>query len=160
MLQRDPKCVFVASNFGQAAIVAGWLEEHGIPADVMNGELVGGLGVPLLAGATGVEVRVVDAAQAPEAILLLGEHAVELLFNKQTGPPLEVLCEECGQTSTFPGQQRGSVQNCPHCNAHLDVEAVDEAERSQGITTRETVENEGSGTDAITDKGPWGMTKL
>jgi len=38
MLYRDPKCVFVASDVGQADIVAGWLQEHGIPAEVMNRE--------------------------------------------------------------------------------------------------------------------------
>ena len=159
MSYRDPKCVFVASNFGQANVVAGWLQGQGIPADVMNRETAGGLGSPLLAATTGVEVWVMDPAQTAEAIRLLGDHALELVTNKPTGPPLEVVCEECGQTSTFPAQQRGSVQNCPHCSAYLDVEPADGTEGTQGPTEPEEGEDEGPGTDAITDKGPWGMTK-
>jgi len=148
MLYRDPKCVFVANNVGQADIVAGWLEEHGFPAEVMTREMMGGLG-PALTAMTGIEVWIVDPAQAPEAIRVLGEHAVELVIKTQTGSPLEVVCEECGKTSTFPPQQRGSVQNCPHCSAYIDVEAAEAVEQSQ-----EPSEDEGPGTDAITEKGP------
>jgi hypothetical protein len=152
MPYRDPKCVFVASHFGQANIVASWLRGHGIPAEVMNRETTGGLGYPLAAGLAGVEVWVMDPAQVAEAIRLLGDHALELITQKPTGPPLEVVCEECGQTSTFPAEQRGSVQNCPHCSAYLDVEPADGAEA-------EGSEPEGPGTDAITNQGPWGLTK-
>jgi len=148
MLYRDPKCVFVANNVGQADIVAGWLQEHGFPAEVMNRETMGAI-VALSSYMTGVEVWVVDPAQALEAIRLLGEQAVELLTQTQTGPPLEVVCEECGKTSTFPAQQRGSVQSCPHCSAYIDVEAAEGVEQSQ-----EPNEDEGPGTDAITEKGP------
>jgi hypothetical protein len=35
--------------------------------------------------------------------------------------PVDVVCEECGQASTFPPAQRGTVQHCPHCSAYLDV---------------------------------------
>jgi len=66
MLYRDPKCVFVANNVGQADIVAGWLQEHGFPAEVMNRETMGAI-VALSSYMTGVEVWVVDPAQAPEA---------------------------------------------------------------------------------------------
>jgi hypothetical protein len=153
MLFRDPKCVFVAENFAQANVVAGWLQGQGIDADVMNRETFGGF-VP-----SGVEVWVSDPAQARCAIRLLGEHTVEQVTTKQTGSALEVLCDECGQTSIFPAEQRGSVQNCPHCSAYVDVEPPDGAERSQGPDEPEESEDDGATTDAITDDGPWGMTK-
>jgi hypothetical protein len=159
MPYRDPKCVFVASNFGQANVVAGWLQGHGIPAEVMNRETMGGFYYPLLAGVTGVEVWVMDPEQTAEAIQLLGDHALELVTQKPTGPPVEVICEECGQTSTFPAQQRGSVQTCPYCSAYLDVEPADGTDQSPGPTDPEAGDDEGPGSDAITDQGPWGMTK-
>ena len=34
---------------------------------------------------------------------------------------MEVVCEECGQTSSFPATQQGSLQDCPHCGASVDV---------------------------------------
>jgi hypothetical protein len=159
MPYRDPRCVFVAGNFGQADVVAAWLQGHGIPAEVMNRETMGGFVSPVLMGVTGVEVWVMDPASASEAIRLLGEHALELVTQKPTGLPVEVVCEECGNTSTFPAEERGSVQNCPHCGAYLDVEPADEAEQSQGPGEREEGEGEGPGTDAITDRGPWDLTK-
>ena len=36
-------------------------------------------------------------------------------------PPIEVVCEECGKSSSFPGNQNGTVQDCPHCGAFVDV---------------------------------------
>jgi hypothetical protein len=159
MLYRDPKCVFVATGFGQADVVAGWLQEHGIPAEVMNRETLGGMISPLLTTATGVEVWVVNPEQAPEAIQLLGERTVELATSKPSGPPVEVVCEECGKTSTFPAEQQGSVQNCPHCNAYLDVEPAEEVEQAQESTAHEESPDEAPGTDAITDRGPWDITR-
>jgi hypothetical protein len=159
MLYRDPKCVFVASTFAQADVVAGWLQEHGIRAEVMNRETHGGLISPLLTSATGVEVWVGNPEQAPEAIRLLGEQELGLFTRKQSGPPLEVVCEECGRSSTFPAEEQGSVQNCPHCSAYLDVEPADGAEQAQEPPESEESTDEGPGTDAITDRGPRDITR-
>ena len=156
MLYRDPKCVFVASTMGQAHIVAGWLQEHGITAEVMNPVTMGGWG-PALEAATGVEVWILNPAQAPEAILLLGEHALELVTKPQAGPPLDVVCEECGKSSTFPARQRGTVQSCPHCSAYLDVEPTDGTERFKRYPDSD--DNEDPGTDRITEKGPRDITR-
>ena len=154
MLYRDPKCVFVANDFGQADVVAGWLQEHGIDAEVMNQATMGGMVSPLFIGATGIEVWVVDSAQAATAIQLLGEHAVSQLAKERTGPPLKVVCTECGKVSTFPTKQQGTVQECPHCAAYLDVEPEDEAEERQTSSELAEGEEEGRGQDAITDQKP------
>jgi hypothetical protein len=37
------------------------------------------------------------------------------------GPPIEVACDACGQRTTFSPPQRGSVQQCQHCGAYVDV---------------------------------------
>lgn len=34
---------------------------------------------------------------------------------------IDVVCEECGETSTFHGSYFGSVQECFHCLSYLDV---------------------------------------
>ena len=35
---------------------------------------------------------------------------------------IKVRCEECGQSSRFPPGERGTVQQCTHCRAYVDVE--------------------------------------
>jgi hypothetical protein len=37
-------------------------------------------------------------------------------------PSIDVICEECGKTTTFSALLRGSVEHCCHCGAHVDVE--------------------------------------
>lgn len=44
---------------------------------------------------------------------------------KKAGPTdavMEAECEECGRRSAFPSAQKGTVQDCPHCGAYMDVE--------------------------------------
>ena len=79
---------------------------------------------PLIAAPRGVEVCVMDRAQAAHAHRLLGEHFQK---NRPRPEPADVVskvaavCEECGATAEFPSADRGSVQTCPHCRAYLDV---------------------------------------
>jgi hypothetical protein len=49
------------------------------------------------------------------------EHGDAASGDAAAGPPIEVVCEECGQRSSFLPAQRGSVQVCPHCNAYVDI---------------------------------------
>jgi hypothetical protein len=159
MPYRDPRCVFVANDFGQADVVAGWLGGRGIAAQVMNQATHGGLVSPLLTGAVGVEVWVVDPAQAAEAVRLLGEHAVAQVARELTGPPVEVVCEECGRASTFPARYRGTVQVCAHCAAYLDVGDPEASEEPHDLDEPEGDERGGPRSDGITDGGRWGLTK-
>lgn len=41
---------------------------------------------------------------------------------------VEAACEECGRRSRFPAAQNGSVQDCPHCGAFMDVGEMPEFE--------------------------------
>jgi hypothetical protein len=158
MPSRDPRCVFVAYDFSQADVVAGWLCTHGIQAQVMNGEMQSGFSSLLVQnGATAVEVWVADAAQVPEALRLLGDQALTQLGRQANGPPLEVVCEECGEASTFPSEQRGTVQECPHCYAYLDVEDPEAAEEQEDPEDPEGTEQAHPRSDGITDDKGWGL---
>lgn len=129
MLNRDPRCVFVANTMAAAVVTAAWLTEQGIAAEVMDLMTLGGLeGLTAWApgiSARGLEVWVLDPTKAPEARRLLAEHAAaqaRRVEEAKEGSDLEVVCEECGQTSVSPAAQRGTVQDCPHCGEYLDVE--------------------------------------
>lgn len=34
---------------------------------------------------------------------------------------LEVVCEECGKATLFPAKLEGTLQECTHCDAYVDV---------------------------------------
>ncbi len=136
MVYRDPRCVFVSNNVGEAQVVATWLQAQGIDAEAMNLSTLGGFeGLTILSpggtGTAGIEVWVHNPDQAPEAIALLTEHQERLAAEAAHAPQgpafIDVVCEECGKRTTFPGKDRGSVETCPHCSAYLDVLPADEA---------------------------------
>ena len=140
----------MASDAGEADVVASGLHGLGILAEVMNQATLGGLISPLLSPATGFEVWVHDPAQVPEAIQMLADQAMAQVAKKQPGPPLDIICEECDKSSTFPGSQRGSVQVCSHCGAYMDVEDGDE----QASDRIEAEPGEEPASDAIMEKSP------
>jgi len=41
---------------------------------------------------------------------------------------MEVVCEKCGERSAFPASQLGSVQQCQHCGAYVDVQNEESSE--------------------------------
>jgi hypothetical protein len=67
-----------------------------------------------------LEERARRAAGAPDA------------GGRGDAPAIEVTCEGCGQTGRFPPAQRGSVQECPHCGAFVDVEGRAGSRESEG----------------------------
>ena len=123
-MPRDMICVYRAADLGEADIVAAWLADQGINAHVTNRNPAMNLYVPSAVSPKGIEVCVVDPAQADRAKELLRKHAGESAVKKlhdAAGPDIEAACEECGKTSRFPFAHRGSVQACPHCRQYVDV---------------------------------------
>jgi hypothetical protein len=118
MNSRDPKCVLVTDSVDVAEAVVNWLGAQGVPAQVQN-------------SAPEIEVWVQDASRAEEAIHLLKEEQQRLMAARRAERtedlgPVEMECEDCGRALTFPGAERGTVQNCVHCGAYLDVPGPDD----------------------------------
>jgi uncharacterized paraquat-inducible protein A len=65
---------------------------------------------------------VCDIEDAQRAVALLNDQ-FEAVQSAKDGLsiPVQATCEECGRVATFPPQQAGSVQACPHCKAYLDL---------------------------------------
>jgi hypothetical protein len=129
MINRDPKCVFVADSPGLAGVIALWLSDHGIAAEVMNPATLGGLdGLTWLSrtgvSASGIEVWVLDPALAGQARELVAQHSERLAAQaaeRGAGADIEAVCEACGKPSVFPGSEAGKVIECRHCGEYLDV---------------------------------------
>lgn len=141
MINRDRRCVFVADTLGHAEVVALWLCSHDLPARVMDTATLGGLeGLTWMSksgtSSRGIEVWVENPQMIQQAMLLLQEHSAELA-NKTSGQAsatdIDVVCEDCNWTGSFPGSERGTVQNCARCGAYLDIPGEeDEWDVSEG----------------------------
>lgn len=70
-----------------------------------------------LAWSVGVSVEAVVAVLAPVTRLTERPEAE----SSPEAARVDVRCEECGKETKFPAAERGSVQNCPHCGAYVDV---------------------------------------
>ena len=70
--------------------------------------------------------------QAPQATQLLEEQKERFVgrAERSAGTPEEVeaTCEACGKVTVFPGSDAGTVQNCAHCRAYLDVPGGDDSD--------------------------------
>jgi hypothetical protein len=130
MINRDPRCVYVADSLGLADVIALWLTDQGIPAQVMDAATLGGHeGLTWLSrtgvSGRGIEVWVIDPGEVSRAQLLLEEHQADLAADAadraNSSETVEVICEDCGESNTFPGSERGKVQNCRQCGVYMDV---------------------------------------
>ncbi len=134
MVFRDPNCVFITDDPSVADVIVSSLGHHGIEAQVMNRATLGGLiGLTPLSttgvSADGIEVWVKNSDDVHRAKELLAEFeeakAQKQAKLEQLGP-IDAVCEECGQTSMFPGEQRGTIQDCPQCGAYIDVPGTED----------------------------------
>ena len=128
MALRDPVAIYNAANNMQAIFVRDALIAAGIDAFVIEdvsqvGTWVGGL-IPEIHKPQ-VWVERADIERARPVLEEFERRAKELRDARAgggaPGPEIEVACEECGRTASFPAVQQGSVQECPHCGAYVDV---------------------------------------
>lgn len=121
----DPVKVYVASSNIKAEMTCRLLQAAGIEAfagkDTSPAGLWVGGTIPGVFDA-GVFVSKTDADRAMEVIR--AQERLEAERATAQGADVEATCEDCGKTATFPAAQRGSVQDCPHCGAMLDVGEV------------------------------------
>jgi len=128
MSLRDPVAVYNARNNMEAHLARNALTAAGVQAFVTEDlSPVGGSLAGLLPEIHKPQVWV-ERADADRTRPILEEferRAAELRNASEgavpRGAPVEVLCEDCGERTSFPAAQRGSVQECPHCGAFLDV---------------------------------------
>jgi hypothetical protein len=143
MALRDPVAVYNAANNVEAHSVRNALAHAGLEAFVTEdisqvGTWMFGL-IPEIHKPQ-VWVERADIERAKPILDDYERRAAELRESSSpeeapAGPAIDVLCEECGQCSSFPAAQRGSVQQCKHCGAYVDVETETSSEEwaeSQG----------------------------
>lgn len=146
MAFKEPFAAYNAANDLEAHFVCNILNEADIEAVVVEDVSTAGLwlgGMIPEIHKTQVWIEKVDAERA-KPVLEDYEHRLRARREADAnaeGELLEVTCEECGKGAKFPIAQRGSVQNCPHCGAFVDVGEVGDTAEWSGVPEDETAES-------------------
>jgi Putative prokaryotic signal transducing protein len=124
MVLRDPFAAYNAANNIEAHLVCNALREAGLDATVI--EDVSAVGTWMFGLIPEVHkpqvwIERADVDRAKPVLDEFERQAAERRRVVADAPEIEVVCEECGERSLFPGNQYGSVQNCPRCSAFVDV---------------------------------------
>ena len=121
-MSTEPICVRRTATLEEAEIVVAWLAEQGIQATIADPSSTGVIAFGVT-DEEGVEVFVTDEETADRAEKLLDDHDEQMRARHASAGqgPVEVTCDECRQASTYQASDRGTVQDCKHCGAHLDV---------------------------------------
>lgn len=118
----DPVLIYRSANNMYAFLVQIYLAGEGIEAIVLD---------PGTAKHREGQVWISrnDAANAIQKLkeYLERMHAKAEAIETRDDEPINVVCEECGHTSTFHGSYFGSVQECFHCLSYIDVGGHDDS---------------------------------
>ncbi len=120
----DPVVAYRAGTNLEAFQVCNLLVAAGIAAEVI--EDVSGVAVWYIGFLPAVHdpkvwVERADAARVQPLLVEYEDRIIDRRLADPAGLPVEVVCGECGQPATFPAAHTGTVQNCPHCRAYVDV---------------------------------------
>jgi hypothetical protein len=124
----NPVAVYAAETNQEALFIRHLLTEAGIEAGVTEDLSLAGLWVLGTMPNIHTPKVWVDRTREADAADLLRQYEERRFERSKHGAaiptdaePIDVRCENCGETSQFPAVQRGSVQSCPKCWASVDV---------------------------------------
>jgi hypothetical protein len=121
-----PVSVYNAENNLEAELICVYLGNNGIEEHPMLDESLAGYWM----FGTLPEIHKpqvwIDQSDVEAARPLLAEYEREVVRRRKMTPEVntdtvDVVCEECGKTSTFPASKTGTIQDCSHCRAYIDV---------------------------------------
>jgi hypothetical protein len=125
MPMRDPVAVYNAATNIEAHLICNALFQNEVNAMVVEDASVVGLWF----GGAMPEIHKpqiwVERADLDRAKTVLEEYERRAAAQRDSlaaGEPIVVECEECGKQASYPPTQRGTVQDCPHCAAYIDVD--------------------------------------
>ncbi len=126
----DPIAAYNAQSNTDAHLVQQFLESQGIESSVTeDNSLVGQWTFGLLPEIHKPQVWIsrADAERVAELLTMFEVRRRERNVAElpEGAASIEVCCEDCGRTATFAENLKGSVQDCPHCGAFVDVGEVD-----------------------------------
>jgi hypothetical protein len=133
MALSDPIAVSTPASNLEAQLICHMLNQSGIEAHIMEDLSLAGLWIGGTVPGIHKPQVWVEKTQADQAFVLIRDF--EKTQNERRNPAAEVdltkttineVCEDCGEINAFPGTMTGTVQNCIHCAAYMDVGEIDE----------------------------------
>jgi hypothetical protein len=131
---RDPLHIYDAASNDDALFARMYLESNAIEAfEVDHNSVVGNWLFGRLPGIHKPQVWV-ERADAERARTCILKYEADRREREGVGhsidddTPVQVVCEDCAKPSTFPASQLGTLQDCPHCGAYVDVGDVESFE--------------------------------
>ncbi|TWT43239.1 hypothetical protein [Botrimarina hoheduenensis] len=126
----DPIVAFIGESNLEAIQVAQMLIDQGLSAHAEADESVVGLwafGKLPQIHQPRVWIGKKDQEEARDILATYEQKKRERRKNAMAAgdATVEALCEECGKSSTYPSKFSGTVQECRHCRANLDVGEFD-----------------------------------
>jgi hypothetical protein len=115
----EPVPIYLAVDNLEAHLVCSILNSAGLEAAAMD-DVSYALTLPNLLRPR-VYVNRADLERAKPIIEEYVQSRDPRRRSEPSGPPILVTCEECGKVSKFPPEQSGTVQECLHCHAYVDV---------------------------------------
>ena len=121
-----PVSVYNAENNLEAEMICTYLGQNGIEAyPTLDESLAGYWMFGTLPEIHKPQVWVDQSSvEAARPLLIQYENDVvrrRARSNESDNGTIGVVCEECGKTTTFPAAKLGTVQDCSHCSAYVDV---------------------------------------
>jgi hypothetical protein len=122
-----PTAIYRAENNIEVQMLCDHLERNGIASYVTTEDSIVGLWAFGLLPQIHTPKLWVDESNAEAARVLLAEYERDLLRRKakvrvvDSNDSIQAECEDCGKATQFPESKRGTVQDCSHCGAYVDI---------------------------------------
>jgi Zn finger protein HypA/HybF involved in hydrogenase expression len=131
----NPVAIYTAANNSEAHFLCIFLEQNEIESYVAEEDpVIGGWMFGLLPQVHKPKVWI-DQSNADRVTPLLQEFeslqqqsSVSANADALNAGPIAVECEDCGRAASFAANLRGTIQDCPHCGAYVDVGETDSFE--------------------------------
>jgi hypothetical protein len=133
----DPFAAYNARDVFEAQRVCELINNEGIEAHVVeDNSMVGVSGLGLMPELHKPQVWI-ERANADRVKPILDDYEQREKTRRERGTEapddvwagrIQVVCDECEQTLSFPVAQKGTVEICPQCGRYVDVEDSEEEE--------------------------------
>ena len=133
---KEPIAVYTAANNLEAHMIVAMLNTNDVPAvadEDQSGVSLWAFGTISQFHQPKVWVEKSTAQAATQLILRFEEKNRERKNPSTSTGEVQGRCDECGMTSVFPDSLNGTVQECSHCCAYVDV-VVGEPEEDEDFS--------------------------
>jgi hypothetical protein len=121
---KKPVIVYTAATNVELHMIVEMLHANGVAAHAVedqSGVSLWALGTISQFHKPNVWVDETTFAKAAELIQDFEDKKQSRNTPVEASSDIQVICEDCGKTTSFPGSLDGTIQECRHCGAYVDV---------------------------------------